>query len=128
VRCSPKTPYLYRCTLTLNSPHGEQPVTDEIRFRYQTQKWDRPAKFVIEETGRDGGMVTLRARLLDGKGVQCLDARNGVRFAIAGDGELMQNMGTSTGSRQVELYHGRAIIRAPQSRYRRTNCRQPCCW
>ncbi|HTS61292.1 MAG TPA: hypothetical protein VMH28_04675 [Candidatus Acidoferrales bacterium] len=43
--------------------------------------------------------------------VQCLDARNVVRFALAGDGELIQNLGTSTGSRQVELYNGRALIR-----------------
>ena len=50
--------------------------------------------------------------LLDAKGVLCLDARNAVRFAIAGDGELLHNLGTSTGSRQVELYNGRAIIRA----------------
>ena len=57
-------------------------------------------------------VVTVQARLLDAKGVQCLDARNAVRFAIAGDGELLQNLGTSTGSRQVELYNGRAIIRA----------------
>ena len=49
---------------------------------------------------------------MDAKGVQCLDARNAVRFALAGDGELIQNLGTSTGSRQVELYNGRAIIRA----------------
>jgi beta-galactosidase len=35
-----------------------------------------------------------------------------VRFALAGDGELIQNLGTSTGSRQVELYNGRALIRA----------------
>jgi beta-galactosidase len=46
------------------------------------------------------------------KGVQCLDARSAVRFAIASDGELLQNVGMSTGSRQVELYDGRAIIRA----------------
>jgi beta-galactosidase len=87
-------------------------VTDEIRFRYQTEKWEKPAKFVIAEVGRKDGVVTVEARLLDVKGVQCLDARNTVRFALAGDGELIQNLGTSTGSRQVELYNGRALIRA----------------
>ena len=87
-------------------------VSDEVRFRYQTEKWEKAAKFVMEETARSGDVVTVEARLVDSKGVLCLDARNAVRFAIAGDGELMQNLGTSTGSRQVELYNGRAIIRA----------------
>jgi beta-galactosidase len=87
-------------------------VVDEIRFHYQTEKWDKPAKFTISEVERGNGVVTLEARLFDAKGVQCLDARNAVRCALAGDGELIQNLGTSTGSRQVELYNGRAIIRA----------------
>ena len=40
----------------------------------------------------------------------CLDARNAVRFGLAGDGRLLDNLGTSTGARQVELYNGRALI------------------
>ncbi len=91
---------------------GGAEVTDEVRLQYQTAKWEKPAKLVIEETGREGAVVTLQARLFDAKGVLCLDARNAVRFAIAGDGELIHNLGTSTGSRQVELYNGRAVIRA----------------
>jgi beta-galactosidase len=91
---------------------GSVEVVDEIRFRYQTEKWDKPAKLMLTETGRANGVVTIEARLVDAKGLQCLDARNAVRFALAGDGELIQNLGTSTGSRQVELYNGRALIRA----------------
>ena len=34
-----------------------------------------------------------------------------VRFAVAGDGELIGNLGTVTGSRQLELANGRAGIR-----------------
>jgi beta-galactosidase len=91
---------------------GSVEVVDEIRFRYQTEKWDKPAKLMLTETGRANGIITIEARLVDAKGLQCLDARNAVRFALAGDGELIQNLGTSTGSRQVELYNGRALIRA----------------
>jgi beta-galactosidase len=91
---------------------GATQVSDEIRFRYQTEKWEKPAKLTLTEIGRKDGLVTVEARLFDAKGVPCLDARNAVRFAIAGDGELLHNLGTSTGSRQVELYNGRAIIRA----------------
>ncbi|WP_256011564.1 hypothetical protein [Desertivirga xinjiangensis] len=31
--------------------------------------------------------------------------------SLSGDGELVDNQGTSTGSRAVQLYNGRAIIR-----------------
>jgi beta-galactosidase len=95
---------------------GAAQVTDETRFQYQTEKWDQPARFVLEESGRAGNIVTVQARLLDAKGVPCLDARTAVRFALAGDGELIQNLGTSTGSHKVELYNGRAIIRVRMNR------------
>ena len=39
-----------------------------------------------------------------------LDARNVVRFSLTGDGRLLDNLGTNTGSRKVELYNGRARI------------------
>jgi beta-galactosidase len=34
-----------------------------------------------------------------------------VRFAVAGDAELIANLGTVTGSRQMELANGRAQIK-----------------
>jgi beta-galactosidase len=86
-------------------------VADEIGLRYQTEKWDKPAQLALEETGRAGAMVTLLARLLDAKSIPCLDARNVIRFKLAGDGELIQNLGTASGSRQVEMYNGRAVVR-----------------
>ena len=33
-----------------------------------------------------------------------------MRFGLAGDGRLLDNLGTSTGSRAVQLYNGRARI------------------
>ena len=52
----------------------------------------------------------VEAQLVDAKGVLCLDARNVVRFGLAGDGRLIDNLGTSTTARKVELYNGRAQI------------------
>jgi len=86
-------------------------VKDEIRFHYQTQKWTKPAKLEIAELSRANGVVTLETRLLDANGTLCLDARNPVRFAVAGDGDLIQNLGFASGSRQVELANGRALCR-----------------
>ena len=59
------------------------------------------------------GTVDFRLDITDGRQglvVPCLDARNLVRFAVAGDGKLIDNLGTSTGSRAVEMYNGRAVI------------------
>jgi beta-galactosidase len=84
---------------------GTNEISDEIRFVYQTEKWDKPAKLLLTEIANG-----VEVKLVDVKGVQCLDARNFVRFALAGDGELIDNLGTSTSARKVQLYNGRAQI------------------
>ena len=80
-------------------------ISDEIKFVYQTEKWDKPAKLVLTESNN-----VVEVKLVDAKGIQCLDARNFVRFGLVGDGELIDNLGTSTTSRKVQLYNGRAQI------------------
>jgi beta-galactosidase len=90
-------------------------LTDEIRFVYQTEKWDKPAKLILESLRVVDDVVTLQATVVDAKGVLCLDARNVVRFALAGDGRLIDNLGTSITARKVELYNGRALICAKRN-------------
>jgi len=85
-------------------------LTDEIRFVYQTEQWDKPARLALRELTRIGEQSVLEVRAVDTKGVSCLDARNFVRFELAGDGRLIDNLGTSTTSRKVQLYNGRALI------------------
>jgi beta-galactosidase len=85
-------------------------VSDEITLIYQTEAWGEPARLALKEIERSGGRATVQATLLDDEGVLCLDARNGVRFGLAGDGFLIDNLGTSTGSRTVQAYNGRARI------------------
>jgi len=89
---------------------GTAGVWDEIRFVYQTEKWDKPAKFVLKVLSSTSDVATVEAQLVDAKDVLCLDARNVVRFGLAGDGRLIDNLGTSSTSRKVELYNGRAQI------------------
>jgi beta-galactosidase len=86
-------------------------ITDEITFVYQTEKWEKPAKLILEELGQVDDTSTIEVRALDAKGVLCLDARNVVRFGLTGDGRLIDNLGTSTSARKLELYNGRAVIR-----------------
>jgi beta-galactosidase len=85
-------------------------VEDALVLQYQTDKWGAPAKIELREVTRDRERVKIEARLLDSKNGLCLDARDRVRFGLTGDGILLDNTGTSTGSRSVELYNGRAEI------------------
>ncbi len=85
-------------------------VEDTLLLQYQTDKWGAPARIELREIARDRGHVKVEARLLDGKNILCLNARERVWFGLTGDGVLLDNMGTSTGSRSVEVYNGRAEI------------------
>jgi len=89
-------------------------VTDEIEFLYQAEPWGAPSTFKLAETSRTTlngkEIVTVEAKLYDAKGVQCLDARNRVRFSLAGTGTLIDNLGTPTASREVEMCNGRVQI------------------
>ncbi|MEI8041369.1 MAG: glycoside hydrolase family 2 TIM barrel-domain containing protein [Verrucomicrobiota bacterium] len=85
-------------------------VSDEVSVGYQTTAWSKPARLVLKEIARTNRVATIEARLLDQAGVPCLDAANLVRFGLAGDGQLLDNLGTSTGSRAVQLCNGRAQI------------------
>jgi beta-galactosidase len=101
-------------TLRVVATKGGKIVTDEIAFLYQTETWSAPAELKLTEKSRRtvAGVetVTVEAKLYDAKGVLCLDARNRLRFSLAGSGSLIDNRGTSKASRVVEMYNGRAEI------------------
>jgi beta-galactosidase len=96
--------------LRVVAKRGNTTVTDEIEFFYQTETWEKPATLKLTEIHREADKVTVEARLYDANGVLCLDARNQVRFSLAGGGTLIDNLGTPRGSRVVQLYNGRAEI------------------
>ena len=89
---------------------GAVTVTDEVELIYQTEPWGKPAELRLLERVRKGNVITVEAKLYDAKGVLCLDSRNTVRFSLAGEGKLLDNLGTSRGSRELQLYNGRAEI------------------
>ncbi|HEY0710217.1 MAG TPA: glycoside hydrolase family 2 TIM barrel-domain containing protein [Polyangia bacterium] len=105
--------------LEVRARQGSTEVKDEVRFRYQTAKWGTPARLLLTRVN-DGApakanekakpKTTVEARLVDDKGVPCLDSRLAVRFDLAGGGRLLDNLGTNGGSRKVELANGRARI------------------
>jgi len=89
---------------------GKTILTDEITQQYQTAKWDKPAKMHVEKVKQQGDVVTIQVTLLDAQNIPCLDAQNWIHFAAIGDGQLIDNQGTSDGSRKVQAYNGRALI------------------
>jgi beta-galactosidase len=50
----------------------------------------------------------VEALLVDASGVPCLDSRKVVRFGVAGDAQMLDNLGTVGGSRVAQLANGRA--------------------
>ncbi|MBS7564829.1 DUF4982 domain-containing protein [Mucilaginibacter sp. Bleaf8] len=89
---------------------GKVVVTDSITQQYQTEAWGKPAKLVIEKMSNQGDTTTIQVKLLDANNILCLDAANVVSFSLAGDGTLLDDLGTSRGSRKLQVYNGRAII------------------
>jgi beta-galactosidase len=97
--------------IKVNANKGNITVTDEITQSYQTEKWGPPVKMVLSKIDQQSNVATIEVKLYDTKNVLCLDARNAIEFGLTGDGKLIDNMGTTSGSRKVEVYNGRAIIR-----------------
>lgn len=98
-------------TFKVVAKKGKVTVTDEITQEYQTEKWGKPAKMTLNKLEEKDGTATLEVKLFDANNVLCLDAINLVSFSLVGDGELIRDQGTSTGSAKVQLYNGRAIIK-----------------
>jgi beta-galactosidase len=97
-------------TVSVLATKGKVQVRDEISFIYQTEKWGKPAMTVLEKIKEENSIATIEVKVLDSNGIQCLDAANWVRFGLTGDGVLDDDLGTSGGSRLVQLYNGRATI------------------
>ncbi len=93
-------------TIRAVGKHERLAVTDEITFKYQTQTWEKPNRLLLKTASPN----MIEVSVADAAGVLCLDARNFVRFEVAGEGRLIENLGTSTTARIVQLYNGRALI------------------
>jgi beta-galactosidase len=101
-------------TLRVTATKSGKTITDEITFVYQIETWGTPKEIKLTEKSRSTlegkETVTVEAKLYDAKGILCLDARNRIRFTIAGLGTLIDNRGTTKASRVVELCNGRSEI------------------
>lgn len=91
--------------------NGREILVDEIEQQYQTKKWGKPAKLLVEKIATEGDMITVQAQIVDNTNTPCLDAKNWIYFGSTGDGQLIVDQGTSTGSKKVQAYNGRALIK-----------------
>ena len=91
-------------------------LTDEIKQVYQTEPWGNPTQLTLNKIEQESDVATLEVKALDAKGNLCLDARQQVTFGVTGDGTLMDDLGTPSGSRKIELQNGRAIIQVKYNR------------
>ena len=90
---------------------GDTVVKDSVTQVYQTAKWTKPATLKLDFLHTNLDTLTVQATVVDEQGILCLDAANVIRFSALGDGYLLADLGTSDGSRQVQAYNGRAVIR-----------------
>jgi beta-galactosidase len=89
---------------------GDVTLQDELDLTYQTDAWGAPAELRLVQIPGTDGRVSVTASLYDSANVLCLDARNQVRFTLAGSGKLIDNMGTTHASRVLQLTNGTASI------------------
>jgi beta-galactosidase len=86
-------------------------VSDTINFAYETRQWGKPSLISTKVSKYGDGIVLLEIQLTDSEGVPCLDSKDWIYFGLTGDGRLIDNQGTTTGSRKLQAYNGRAAIK-----------------
>lgn len=89
---------------------GDKQQVDVIHQEYQVGKWGKPHHFVLSKHQQADGNTLVEAQLVDSEGKKCLDAMDVVTFGLTGDAMLLENQGTSTGSRVIQASNGRARI------------------
>jgi beta-galactosidase len=99
-------------TIRAVAKRGGQVLADEVTFRFESRPWGGPDHLRLQQLPAAEGRVRVQVELLDKAGVVCLDADDTLRFGHAGDGRLLDHLGTAGGSRQVQLANGRAQIDA----------------
>lgn len=90
---------------------GDGKLTDVIHQEYQLGKWGKPHHFTVTRQQLADGSTLIEAQLVDSDGKKCLDTTDVITFGITGDAALLENQGTSTGSRVIQASNGRARIK-----------------
>ena len=62
--------------------------------------------------------VMIEAQVVDANENKCLDNHDFVVFDVVGDAKLVENQGTSTGSRKIQTSNGQARIKVRMIEYK----------
>ncbi|WP_010662677.1 glycoside hydrolase family 2 protein [Marinilabilia salmonicolor] len=100
--------------LSVIATKGDKSVKDELTLYYETRQWGTPQKIDFSQDQVESGVTEIEVVVRDENGVICLDAKNWVEFDYVGTGKMLADMGTSNGSRKIQLANGRAFIRVQQ--------------
>lgn len=95
---------------------GDKRLVDVICQEYQTEPWGTADHIRVTVQPMDDDMVMVEAQIEDAKNLKCLDASDFVTFGVAGDATLVENQGTSTGSRIIQASNGRARIKVKMNK------------
>ena len=90
---------------------GDKNLKDSICQDYQTETWGIPHHIRLNILSKENDVVMLEAQVEDKNNLKCLDFSDFIYFDAIGDAELIENQGTSTGSRKIQASNGRARIR-----------------
>lgn len=90
---------------------GKTPVTDVIRQEYQAASWGKEAAIQVDIISQENGTLLLETQFVDKDGIRCLDSRKYIEYETAGDVRMIQNQGTSSGSRKLQAFNGRTRIK-----------------
>lgn len=90
---------------------GKEVVIDEITFDYETRPFGKETKISAKIIEENDDYAWIEAELQDEYGTPCLTSTKYIYFDHVGDGKLIENMGTSTASKKVQAYNGRARIK-----------------
>ncbi|MFV0346533.1 MAG: DUF4982 domain-containing protein, partial [Bacteroidales bacterium] len=85
-------------------------IEDKITFDYETRPFGEEAQIKARVISENAESAWIEVELQDEKGIVCLESRKYVEFASIGDGYLIVNKGTSTASKKVQVYNGRARV------------------
>lgn len=109
---------------------GSNVLTDVIMQEYQTSLWGNPdhirlASYPIDNRKMKGTAnntenreVMIEAQVVDANENKCLDNHDFVVFDVVGDAKLVENQGTSTGSRKIQTSNGQARIKVRMIEYK----------
>lgn len=86
-------------------------VIDEISFEYETRAFGKEEFIKATVIKNTKEYAWIEAELRDKNDIRCLNSKKYIYFEASGDGYLIKNQGTSTGSSKVQAYNGRARIK-----------------